>query len=72
MATYDRLVKKRAVDGISDAFIFHSSYSRTNHKMHSTVPCTKQYCTKLHIQVVNGTSMNSVIIFQFVIQDLPL
>ena len=38
MATYDRLVINRAVDGISDAFIFHLSYSRTNHKMHSTVP----------------------------------
>ena len=35
MATYDRLAINRAVDDISDAFIFHSSYSRTNHKMYS-------------------------------------
>ena len=37
MATYNRLVIKRAVDGISDVFIFHSSYSRTNHKIKCTV-----------------------------------
>ena len=35
MATYDRLVINRAVDDISDAFIFHLSSSRTNHKMYS-------------------------------------
>ena len=28
--------------------------------------------TKLHIQVVNGSYMNSIIIFQLIIQDLPL